>query len=252
MKTDDFWRHLLLLPVGLSLALFATAIAWGYDLRFGHAFYAGGHWLGGEYWWVNTLLHRGAQRLVIAVGALATLALLAGAWCESLRRWRRPLAYFVLNLAFATGLVAALKSVSGIPCPWTLQEFGGALPLVTILDAFRGTLSGGGCFPAAHAACGYSFFSLYFLLRDTRPRVAPFALAAAVSIGIVFGVAQQARGAHLITHDITSAAICWLVALLLYALAFQRNVAPARRLAGTMRPLVDQVASPSPAGFTNL
>lgn len=252
MKNFDFWRQLLLLPVGLSLALFATAIAWGYDLRLGHAFYLGGEWLGSGYWWVETILHEGAQQFVISLGSIAALALLASIWVESLRVWRRPLTYFTLNLAIATGMVAALKSISGIPCPWSLKEFGGSLPVITILDAFHGGTPGGSCFPAAHAACGYSFFSLYFLLRDTRPRLAPVGLAAALAIGLVFGITQQVRGAHLVTHDIASAAICWVVALLLYAIAFGQDVAPAPVPATRILTIVDQEVSPSPAGLTNL
>ncbi|HSN70539.1 MAG TPA: phosphatase PAP2 family protein [Steroidobacteraceae bacterium] len=245
MKRLDFWRHHLLLPLGLGLALFATTIAWSYDHVLGHAFYAQNHWIGSDYWWVNAVLHRAAQRSVIAIGLLAIAALLASRWIEPLRRWRRPLAYFTSNMAIATGLVALLKSWTGVPCPWSLQEFGGPVAAATLLDAFRSDPNGG-CFPAAHAACGYSFFSLYFLLRDTRPRLAPLGLLAALALGLTFGIAQQARGAHLVTHDIASALLCWLVAAVLYGTAFKGDVAPARKQPGS-----DQPGSPSPAGLTN-
>jgi len=172
MKDLEFWRQHLLLPSGVALGLFATAIAWGYDLMLGHTFFIGDQWLGAQYSWVNPILHRGAQRVVIGAGLIAAAGLLASFWREPLRRWRRPLGYFALNLALGTGLVAAIKSISGIPCPWSLREFGGSVPATTIIEAFLHGTSRGGCFPAAHAACGYSFFSLYFLLRDAQPRLA--------------------------------------------------------------------------------
>jgi membrane-associated PAP2 superfamily phosphatase len=245
MKRFDFWRHHLLLPLGLGLALFATTIAWSYDHALGHAFYVEHHWVGSQYWWVNAVLHRAAQRSVVAIGLLTGAALLASRWIEPLRRWRRPLAYFTLNLAIATGLVALLKTLSGVPCPWSLREFGGPVAATTLLEAFR-SVPNGGCFPAAHAACGYSFFSLYFLLRDTRPRLAPFGLLAGLALGLVFGIAQQTRGAHLVTHDIASALLCWLVAAVLYGTVFKGDVAPADAPARTNQPV-----SPSPAGLTN-
>jgi membrane-associated PAP2 superfamily phosphatase len=250
MKTLEFWRQHLLLPIGLALAFFATAVAWGYDLALGHVFYLGDHWIGTERWWVDTLLHRSAQNIVIGSGVLAALAWLASWHVEALRRWRRPLGYYALNLALATGLVALIKSVSGIPCPWSLREFGGTLPVTTLVDAFQGSVvKGGGCFPASHAACGYSFVSLYFIARDARPRLAPVALAAAIGIGIAFGITQQSLGAHLITHDIASAALCWLVALGLYVFAFDGNLAPAssRDVAAQVRvQRLPSVLSPRP------
>jgi membrane-associated PAP2 superfamily phosphatase len=57
----------------------------------------------------------------------------------------------------------------------------------------------------------------YFLLRDRSRRVARWALASAIAIGVAFSIGQEARGAHFLSHDLTSAAIVWFVQLALYA-----------------------------------
>jgi membrane-associated PAP2 superfamily phosphatase len=42
-------------------------------------------------------------------------------------------------------------------------------------------------------------------------------LAAAIAVGVAFSIGQEARGAHFLSHDLTSAAIAWFVGLGLYA-----------------------------------
>ena len=42
-------------------------------------------------------------------------------------------------------------------------------------------------------------------------------LAAAIAVGITFSIGQEARGAHFLSHDLTSAAIVWFVQLGLYS-----------------------------------
>jgi membrane-associated PAP2 superfamily phosphatase len=41
-------------------------------------------------------------------------------------------------------------------------------------------------------------------------------LAAALAVGIAFSIGQEARGAHFLSHDLTSAAIVWFVQLWIY------------------------------------
>jgi membrane-associated PAP2 superfamily phosphatase len=41
-------------------------------------------------------------------------------------------------------------------------------------------------------------------------------LGFALGLGGVFGLAQQLRGAHFLSHDVWTLMICWLIALALY------------------------------------
>jgi len=61
----------------------------------------------------------------------------------------------------------------------------------------------------------------YFLLRDGARRRARWVLVGAVLLGIAFSIGQEARGAHFISHDLTSAAIVWFLQLFLYAWLIQ-------------------------------
>ncbi len=45
--------------------------------------------------------------------------------------------------------------------------------------------------------------------------------------GLIFGISQQLRGAHFLSHDLWSLTICWLVALGFFYLFF---VSPAVRV----------------------
>jgi membrane-associated PAP2 superfamily phosphatase len=61
------------------------------------------------------------------------------------------------------------------------------------------------------------------VFRDSSRRLALWMLAAAIAVGITFSIGQEARGAHFLTHDLTSAAIVWFVQLGLYC-CFRRRV----------------------------
>ena len=63
--------------------------------------------------------------------------------------------------------------------------------------------------------------ALYFVFRDRAPRLAYCRLGAGVLFGLVFGLAQQSRGAHFISHDLCSALLAWFVPLTLYAFGFR-------------------------------
>ena len=84
--------------------------------------------------------------------------------------------------------------------------------------------TGGRCFPAAHASSGYAFMALYFLGYERSRKLARFGLAAGLLLGLIFGVAQQSRGAHFISHDLWSALFAWMIPLTLYAFTFDRRL----------------------------
>lgn len=107
----------------------------------------------------------------------------------------------------AHGAMATLKQVTGVHCPWDLVRYGGsALPG----DA------GGACFPAGHAAGGYAWVALAFVPATRAGRRA--GLGVGLAAGLVFGIDQQLRGAHFLSHDLWSAALCWTVALIVAGL----------------------------------
>ena len=108
--------------------------------------------------------------------------------------------------------VSTIKLYSHTSCPWDLQAFGGVAMHVShwawgIRDG--GT---GGCFPAGHASAGFAFIGGFFAFRHVLPNTARRWLAGAMLVGFVFGLAQQVRGAHYMSHTLWTAWLCWTVA----------------------------------------
>lgn len=180
------------------------------------AYIAGSGWIGQDRWWANDLIHAGGHALVCLIGLCALAAWIASFLSAKWRPRRRASLYAVLGLALTTGLVGLIKIESNTDCPWSLEGFGGNRPYVSVFESRPDALPAAGCFPGAHSSSGFALLGFYFLLRDRRPRAAKRALAAALLIGTVFAFGQEARGAHFLSHDLTSAMIAWDVLLGLY------------------------------------
>ena len=88
-------------------------------------------------------------------------------------------------------------------------DFGGNRPYVTLFADRPDYLPRAGCFPGAHSSSGFALMTLYFALRDARPRLARAALGVALLVGTAFAIGQEARGAHFLSHDLTSVALSW-------------------------------------------
>ena len=178
-------------------------------------------------WWTNQLLHEGGRALVriIAVGAL--LVAVAGRAWRRLRPVRGAALYVFVGIALGCGLVNTLKATTNVDCPWSLARYGGDRPYVHVFAHRPDALPRARCFPAGHAAGGYSLLALYFValaLGWRRPRLW---LLPGVLTGVVFGVGQWLRGAHFPSHDLWAAAVCWLVAAALYELMLRPRRAAA-------------------------
>lgn len=189
-----------------------------------------------------------AEKLIHVLGRdLSTAAWLGvlAAWIVTrtrtgLSHWRRPLACLALSTLLATALVAWVKSWSNMDCPWDLVRYGGDRVFVGLFGLRPIGLSRGVCFPAGHASAGYAWMALYFFFLATRPRLRWVGLSVGVGLGALFGFSQQLRGAHFLSHDLWTAAICWLTALGVYALVWRESGVAAHveraALSGTRHP----------------
>ena len=186
----------------------------------------GNHWQLRNAWFASTVLHRGGRGLSIAaVLCVATAAVVAWrsrrlAW----HAWRWPLTMLVASIALSTALVSQLKHSTGMDCPWDLSRYGGHQPYYGLFESRQG-LPASGCFPAGNASAGYAWVALYFFARATRPQWRTAALALGLVAGLMLGVAQQLRGAHFLSHDLWTLAVCWTVPLLLF-----RSIPPSGRV----------------------
>ncbi len=208
--------------VPLALALLASAMLMG----------AGGdQWLAdrlyrleGQQWalqnaWVTTHLIHQAGKWTSSVAALVAIVLCFHAWrTERAPAWRWPLLYLVLAVAQGTGVVSLLKSLTNMDCPWDLARYGGTRQFIGLFATRPPGMPRGVCFPGGHSSAGFAWVSLYFFALMVHPAWRWRGLALGLLAGGVFGVSQQLRGAHFLSHDLWTLAICWTVSLGLYLL----------------------------------
>ena len=189
-------------------------LLWDYssfDLAMAHWFgSASGFALESHWLWRNWLhddirLWPWALQLYLLVGVFVPLGSLK---CLSMAR-RAQLA---LSTLAALLLVSTIKLYSHTSCPWDLQAFGGVATHVS--HWAWGVRDGGtgGCFPAGHASAGFAFVGGFFAFRRVLPATAWRWLVGAMLAGFVFGLAQQVRGAHYMSHTLWTAWLCWTVA----------------------------------------
>ncbi len=214
-------RHLLI-PLLLAVAASVVLMAGNGDQWLADHIYRweGSRWAFKDAWWTTHVIHRGGKNLSTLAGVLVMLALLRACLDARWKALRRPLLYLLLAVGLSTGLVALLKSMTQMDCPWDLQRYGGLRPFIGLFEARPELLGRAACFPAGHASAGYGWVALYFFALQVRPRWRWVALATAVATGLAFGFSQQLRGAHFLSHDVWSLAVSWTVAVLLYLLMF--------------------------------
>lgn len=212
-----FWLPLLVMALVLTL-FEATPL----DVKLAGFWYKmeGGEWALRNHWFTYHVMHHWGKRLIIGFG-LALLFLYAASWkFERLRRWRWSLLFSLTAMILVPSCVAILKRLSGVPCPWSVQEFGGNLPYLHSFQYLTAPAAGH-CFPAAHASSGFGLFALYFAFAPFLAKHRRLLLLPGLIVGFSFGLAQQLRGAHYLSHDLWSATIAWLGLVLMSALVWR-------------------------------
>ena len=166
---------------------------------------------------------RGSPALVLwlhevprALSMVLVLLLVAGTvwpWGFLRRMAGRDRVQLVLSILGAIALSTLVKRLSDTSCPWDLAEFGGVARYVSHWTWGVRDGGPGHCFPAGHASAALGFVAGWFVLRRVAPNIATAWLVAALTAGMLLGLAQQARGAHYMSHTLWTAWICWSLGL---------------------------------------
>ena len=183
-------------------------------------------WLSANSWWGNEAMVDGGRNLLRLIGAIAIALWALTFFRADWHAQRRVLGFFITCLLVSTLLIGGLKTLTNVDCPWDLQRYGGTRPWVALFAERPDHLPPARCFPGAHSGSGFSLMCLYFVFLNRSRKRALQGLTAGLLIGALFSLAQQARGAHFLTHDLCSAFIVWFVCLGLYA-RFGRLTGPA-------------------------
>jgi len=215
----------MVMPV-LAVAVLMQGLISYFDLDYAwsHWLFAqeGGHWALKGHWLLSDVIHSGGRQLSVLLAVGCITLYIASFWAMSLQTHRRVLAYLSVAPLLASAAALLVKRVSGVECPWSLQPFGGDLPYLPLLQQLVAP-GEGACFPAGHASAGYAWFALYFAAAAVWPRRRMVVLFGVLCAGGVFGVAQQLRGAHFLSHDLWSLTLCWSVCALLAPLMLSRS-----------------------------
>ncbi|MEJ2142934.1 MAG: PAP2 family protein [Gammaproteobacteria bacterium] len=209
------------LPVLAMLAGIFLQYA-GVDVWFEHFFYDETHhlWPYDHNWLASNVIHRGGQFVmkIIALGML--IFAISSLFIKKLKIYRKASWYLVLASFTSAAIIGELKSITHIYSPWDLLIFGGKYPHIRLFDAVASSAPVGHAFPAGHAGGGFALLSFYFLYREKDHSYSYYFLVVALSIGLIFGIDQDIRGAHMLSHDLFSFAICWLTCMLWTVLFF--------------------------------
>lgn len=167
---------------------------------------------------IQDVFHAGGRQASKVGWYVVLLFFAASLLMRPMARWRRPLLYLLLSTLLATALVGWMKRWTHMDCPWDLVRYGGQKAYYGLFAQRPLGLGSAGCFPAGHASAGYAWVALYFFFRATSPGWKWWGFGFALGLGMTFGIAQQLRGAHFLSHDVWALMICWLTALALYRL----------------------------------
>lgn len=214
----------VLIPLVLLAVATICLIPLGGDRWLADRIYAaeGGYWALRDNFLTAHVLHSGGKALSMLAWCATVVMALWSMLRPNRTAWRRPLFALLLSVVVSTLLVSVLKHTTGMDCPWDATIYGGTHPYFTLFQGHPPGIKPSGCFPAGQASAGYAWVALYFYFLRVHPRWRHMGLAFGIVFGAALGVAQQLRGAHYLSHDVWTLAVCWFVALAIHRLGVRR------------------------------
>lgn len=162
------------------------------------------------------LFYNGPKVGIFAIAAaLLALAFGPARWRDALRFDRRALFIAILTLATVPTLAGIGKNVTNTFCPLEIRRYGGDVPYVKLCSPYPEDdrpERRGYCFPAGHASGGFAMLGLAWLRPSRRWRWG--ALTFGLGLGWWMGGYQMLKGAHYLSHTITTMLVAALIALL--------------------------------------
>lgn len=217
----DLRRSFLwMLGAGICLAFFLFATEkWDLDLTLEHYFFdtSNGLWLvEKEDTLPRLFFYYGTKYAVAAFGVFLIVLLVKRYWTKHSTPNPQALFFVITCLALVPSLTAWFKYLTGVPCPYQLQLFGGTFHYYGLFDFhWPDGSKHPACFPAGHPSGGFALLCL--------PLVTPYkkmATAFAVLLGTVMSAYQIARGAHFLSHCVTTALLSIVLIHSIYLLFY--------------------------------
>jgi membrane-associated PAP2 superfamily phosphatase len=160
--------------------------------------------------------YNGPKALVWLI-ALTALGFAAGPtrWRERFALNRRGLWLGVLVIATVPALAGLGKKYTNIFCPSEIRRYGGDVAYAKLCAPYPAEdrpPRRGGCFPAGHASGGFALLGLLAVRATRRWRNRTMLLG--LALGWWMGGYQMLKGAHYLSHTVTTMLMAWLVVLI--------------------------------------
>lgn len=177
-----------------------------------------------DQWFLQTVMHEGMRTVNIIAMSVVVIAAIYSRFKPVGIVSPRRLQTFALTALLFIGGVALLKSRTTFACPWGLEEFGGKHTILNYADLFNLAQFGKGhCFPAGHSSGAYAWLGLGFAFARTQGALWRN-LAVLVWPGLLLSTAQIMRGAHFLSHEMTTFGLA-LIAFSAMGLVLQKKEA---------------------------
>ncbi|KFZ38526.1 hypothetical protein HR45_03605 [Shewanella mangrovi] len=182
---------------------------------------------GGEGWqlrhnpFFEHVLHNGGRHLVTVASVILIISAIASNFVGKLKPYRKSLLMLIISVASTILLVRYGKEVTNVSCPWDVALFGGTKPFMEFPASLNSGLKLGQCYPGGHSSGAFAWVALYYFGLVHKPEWRFKLLLPAVIIGIVFATTQELRGAHFLSHDLTSLWMAWLLATMTYSVMYR-------------------------------
>lgn len=173
-------------------------------------------WLIDEKEQVGRLIFYNGPKALVWIVALTTLTLAVGPvrWRHRWKLDRRGLCLGLLVIATVPALAGLGKKYTNTFCPSEVRRYGGDVAYAKLCEPYPTEDKPprrGGCFPAGHASGGFAFLGL-ICARSTR-RWRNGVIALALGLGWWMGTYQMLKGAHYLSHTVTTMLIAWIIVL---------------------------------------
>lgn len=206
----------LWITLGLLAAVLTLFELTNLDLQLQDRFYnfETRRWIVDEKAPLGRLVFYNGPKALVWVFALTTLTLAAGParWREKFRLNRRGLWLGVLVIATVPALAGLGKKYTNTFCPSEIRRYGGDVAYVKLCEPHPPDDPAerrGGCFPAGHASGGFALMGL-LAVRGTR-RWRNGIITLGLGLGWWMGGYQMLKGAHYLSHTLTTMLVAWLV-----------------------------------------